>query len=308
MAASPPSPPTAFAITLHETQILRGSRSATTGIWQLHLPPAHSNTNNTPATHTANSVIPQQTLADRIAFYHATLFSPSLSTWCKAIDANLLATGPNLTSTQVCKHPQISSALVKGHLDQSRANQRSTKPNATATNTPPTNSPSTNHLAALAEENANHMPTHTYAEPTNNKLHLLYANFATDTGKIFTDLTGRFVQPSVSGHSNMLVVYDYVSNFIHVEAMTSKSGPDIFAAYKRALALLTSPGLRPRFQRLNNEASKALQQFMHSAEVDFHLAPPHVHHRNAAERAIRTFKNHLIAGLCSTDRDFPLNL
>jgi hypothetical protein len=33
-----------------------------------------------------------------------------------------------------------------------------------------------------------------------------------------------------------------------------------------------------------------------------------VHRANAAERAIRTFKNHFIAGLCSTDKLFPLNL
>ena len=28
---------------------------------------------------------------------------------------------------------------------------------------------------------------------------------------------------------------------------------------------------------------------------------------NAAERAIRTFKNHFTAGLCSTDKQFPIN-
>jgi hypothetical protein len=33
-----------------------------------------------------------------------------------------------------------------------------------------------------------------------------------------------------------------------------------------------------------------------------------MHRRNAAERAIRTFKNHFIAGLCSLDKDFPLHL
>jgi hypothetical protein len=36
--------------------------------------------------------------------------------------------------------------------------------------------------------------------------------------------------------------------------------------------------------------------------------PPGTHRRNAAERAIRTFKNHFIAGLCSVDKDFPLHL
>jgi hypothetical protein len=36
--------------------------------------------------------------------------------------------------------------------------------------------------------------------------------------------------------------------------------------------------------------------------------PPHIHRRNAAERAIRTFKNHFIAGLCSAAEDFPSRL
>jgi len=47
---------------------------------------------------------------------------------------------------------------------------------------------------------------------------------------------------------------------------------------------------------------------MHEQQVDFQLVPPHMHRRNAAERAIRTFKSHFIAGLCSTDPQFPLLL
>ena len=41
-------------------------------------------------------------------------------------------------------------------------------------------------------------------------------------------------------------------------------------------------------------------------EIKYQLVPPHQHRRNPAERAIRTFKNHFIAGLCSTDENFPL--
>jgi hypothetical protein len=37
-------------------------------------------------------------------------------------------------------------------------------------------------------------------------------------------------------------------------------------------------------------------------------APPHLHRQNAAERAIQTFKNHFVAGLCSVDKQFPMNL
>ena len=36
------------------------------------------------------------------------------------------------------------------------------------------------------------------------------------------------------------------------------------------------------------------------------MVPPHQHRRNAAERAIRTFKKHFLAGLASCDPDFPL--
>ena len=38
------------------------------------------------------------------------------------------------------------------------------------------------------------------------------------------------------------------------------------------------------------------------------LVEPHNHRVNAAERAIQTFKNHFIAGLCNTDEQFPAQL
>lgn len=42
--------------------------------------------------------------------------------------------------------------------------------------------------------------------------------------------------------------------------------------------------------------------------LNFQLVPPGVHRRNAAERAIRTFKDHFIAILCGTDANFPMHL
>ena len=36
--------------------------------------------------------------------------------------------------------------------------------------------------------------------------------------------------------------------------------------------------------------------------------PPYLHHTNAAERAIQTYKDHLIAGLSICDPNFPLHL
>jgi hypothetical protein len=43
-----------------------------------------------------------------------------------------------------------------------------------------------------------------------------------------------------------------------------------------------------------------------SKEIDFQLMPPGLHCLNATKRAICTFKNHFIAGLCTTDPNFPL--
>ena len=41
-------------------------------------------------------------------------------------------------------------------------------------------------------------------------------------------------------------------------------------------------------------------------KIKFQLVPPHIHIRNAAERAIDTWKNHFIAGLSSVHAEFPL--
>ena len=40
--------------------------------------------------------------------------------------------------------------------------------------------------------------------------------------------------------------------------------------------------------------------------LDFQLVPPHVHRRNAAERAIQTFKSHFITGSATLTSDFPM--
>jgi hypothetical protein len=60
--------------------------------------------------------------------------------------------------------------------------------------------------------------------------------------------------------------------------------------------------------KLDNEASKLLKTYLHQQDITFQLVPPYIHRRNAAERAIRSFKDDLIAGLCSTDTSFPMHL
>jgi hypothetical protein len=60
--------------------------------------------------------------AEIVAFAHAALFSPSLSTLQKALDRNYVVGFPGLTAQTLRRHPPRSIATIKGHLDQSRQN------------------------------------------------------------------------------------------------------------------------------------------------------------------------------------------
>jgi hypothetical protein len=60
--------------------------------------------------------------------------------------------------------------------------------------------------------------------------------------------------------------------------------------------------------KLDNEASQLLKSYLHDKNIAFQLVPPYSHIRNTAERAIISFKDHFIAGICSTDKAFPMHL
>ena len=176
--------------------------------------------------------------------------------------------------------------MAKGHLDQTRKNQRSTQ-SATAP-------------VIEDDPNADQFPT---SLDNGERTHFCYAACMPYSGQIFTDQTGRFIAPSSEGNNQLFILYDYDSNLIHAEPMRSKSGSEILGAYKRAHKMLCDAGLRPKLQRMDNECSEALQQFMTTEHIDYQFVPPGCHRRNAAERAIRTFKNHFLAMLCSADRE-----
>ena len=56
---------------------------------------------------------------------------------------------------------------------------------------------------------------------------------------------------------------------------------------------------------LDNECSKAFKNALKNEQVTFELVPPNKHRYNAAERAMRTFKKHLLSGLATCDPNDP---
>ena len=275
-------------------------------------------------------------LHDRIAFYHATLFSPVISTWIKATDAEYLHSFPDLTSKQIRSYRPHAEATTLGHQHAQRSNLRSTRSSAFNASTAPPHTmhiipnddepepatysqvlqaapptvpkPATYSQVLQAAPPTTQPMQPAYQERPGHRTHHIYAECQTMTGNVGSDQTGRFIVPSTSGNNYIFVLYDYDSNSIHAEPIPNRKQESIKNAYEKVLRLLQRRGLRPKLHRLDNEASQLLKNFMTDEDVDYQLTPAGLHRRNWAERAIQTFKNHFIAGLCSTHPDFPLNL
>eukprot|EP00957_Ditylum_brightwellii_P037396 2830026-Ditylum_brightwellii.AAC.1 len=82
--------------------------------------------------------------------------------------------------------------------------------------------------------------------------------------------------------------------------MKNRTEGEIICACNVLHTHLTDRGLTSKFQMLDNEAPAAVQANLKKNKgVNFQLAPPHCNCRNVAKRAIQTFKNHFVAGLCS---------
>jgi hypothetical protein len=169
-----------------------------------------------------------------------------------------------------------------GHMDQRRQHIRSTS------------------KALIAEEA-------TTDTDLGTKTHLVYAVLV-DQGQLYTDLTGKFPVGSSKGNSYVMVCYVYDFNYAKIIPMKSRYASEWVKAYVTIHQELTFKGFKPKLQTLDNEASAALKTFFTANDVEYQLVSPHCHRRNAAERAIRTFKEHFVAGLSSVDPTFPFHL
>lgn len=270
-----------------DNNILTGQRDTRTGLWRLPLRPSKQQQLNEigPTYHTCNSAYTTDTLPELIKFLHAAAYSPSKSTWLKAIRQRFYTSWPGINLKNVNRYYPQSKATTKGHMDQTRKNIRPTPHDITETDD--------NDIVPQEADNI----------ATNH----LYLTIET-TGKIYTDQTGRFPVKSSRGNQYILVAYDYDSNAILTEPLKNRQGKEILRAYTKIIEYLQIRGFKPRTHWLDNEASQAIKDYDRQHNIAYQLVPPHIHRRNAAERAIRTWKNHFIAGLCSTDTTFPQHL
>jgi hypothetical protein len=261
-----------------KTQILNGPRDLDTGLWRINL---KQNNNHIPEP-IENNVYELCNTGALVHYLHKALFSPTKSALLQAVKDGHLITWPGLTEDAISKHLKLTPATAMGHMNNRLQNIRSTS------KTPIADAP-------------------TADTGLGTKTHLVYAVLV-DQGQLCTDLTGKFRVRSSKGNSYVMVCYVYDCNYVKLIPMKSRSASEWVKAYDTIHQELTVKGFKPRLQTLDNEASAALKFFFTANDVEYQLVPPHCHRHNAAGRAIRTFKEHFVAGLSSVDPTFPLYL
>ena len=85
------------------------------------------------------------------------------------------------------------------------------------------------------------------------------------------------------------------------EPIANVTGAFIIDAFDNAFVDLTEKRFEPKFNVIDNQATGTLKAYMVQHDCKWKFVEPSNHRVNAAERAIQTFKNHVISGLCTTD-------
>jgi Reverse transcriptase (RNA-dependent DNA polymerase) len=273
----------------HRNQpVLTGPRNSN-GLWSLY-PKRQTPPMQATPIHTANLTIHDAVTKDIIKFLHLSLYSPTKSTLLKAIQNNHFVGWPGLTQQNVKRYLQLEEPTIMGHMDQQRQGTRST------TRTRVTN-----------ETVTQDQPTIGHNEDTPTRTHMAYISIQDlPTGRVYTDQTGAFPVVSSQGIKAVMIMYDFDSNAILTEGITSRGKIELRRAYTCLFQRLQHAGAKPKIHRMDNEVSDVVKTFLQQQQVQLELTPAHIHRRNAAERAIRTWKNHFLAGLASLNPRFPL--
>jgi hypothetical protein len=87
-----------------------------------------------------------------------------------------------------------------------------------------------------------------------------------------------------------MLCYIYYCNYIKVVPMKSRSASESVKTFDIIRQELTVKGFEPKLQTLDNVISLTVKNYFTVKIIAYQLVPPQCHRRNAAERAIRTFK------------------
>ena len=169
------------------------------------------------------------TPADLVAFAHAALFSPAITTLKQALHKGFLPPFTGLTETTLQRFPPSLEATAMGHLDAHRKNTRSTK-----------------HTPRRDDPNINECYFPTQPEDT-TRTNACFLATTEPRHIVYTDQTGRLPQPSSQGHNYLMVAYDYDSNNILLRPLKSRASMHLSEAIADIHKTLANGGCKPHF-------------------------------------------------------------
>ena len=126
-----------------------------------------------------------------------------------------------------------------------------------------------------------------------------------DMSKLYTDQTGHFPVVSSSGHRYIMLAYLQQYNVIIVRPLRTQLDAELTETYTDIVNELLQKGINITSHWLDNQAPSGIKEYNALKNINMQLTPPYCHRRNAAERAIRTFKNHFIATIATLPNEFP---
>ena len=276
--------------------ILTGTRNKTDGLWDVPLKTPSLIPKQQSQQHHANIIIRKdKTKMELAQWLHASCGSPKPSTFIQSIKKGNYLSWPGLTPELITKQLPNVIATEKGHLNQERKGLQSTKPSININPSVKLESECEKELFPTAPED-------------NLKTQQCFASVVSfeSTAKAYSDQTGKFPFTSSRGNKYIMIIYDYDSNAILQEPLKNRTDTELARAWAKIHQRLTLGGSKPKLYILDNEFSAKMKATMDEQGVEYQLVPPHIHRRNAAERAIQTFKHHFLAILASCDPNFPI--
>jgi hypothetical protein len=258
----------------HHT-VIYGTKHPHDNVWKFSLPK--------PGSHSARIVVRHEQDAELVLYASASFGSPAYQTFYNAVHMGWLTNYPGLTPKALRRNKPHSPATALGHITASRANVRSSR-------LPPVQS---SKLAFSAQpsplsENLDHYDENDLPDTLLQCSVQHSSSFRRDA--VFSDLPGRFPVKAKDGSEYLLLsVY---KNYIHIETLQNRSGPNICAAYTATHTFFRKLGHQVKVQILDNETSASLFTYFDDQRIAYQLVPPHQKRTNAAERAIQTFRRH----------------
>jgi hypothetical protein len=216
-----------------------GSRDPKSRLWRVDLKKKFE-TNQVHCNHAHDN----SNQKDSINYLHDACFSPVKSTWITEIKNGNFTSWPGLTEQAVEKHLSKSTSTTKGHLNQQRQNARTTKVKDTK--------------VIVTEPDLDHgIKTQFICAAT------------IDVGQIYTDQIGIFPVVSSKGNKYIMILYDYDSNAILAQPIKDRTAPELLRAFQVMEQELVARGLKPKLMKLDNEASKLLETYLHQQNITF---------------------------------------